>query len=213
VTNKSHNIAVVGGTRFDSRKGAQLLKNRGIEASAINMSETPQEQLDLYSDPLAVYHRFQEKCIGKGFSEFVFYCNSLSFSYPWENHAEYTIHELTAYYADILGDLKEEASVVVVAEEATRQNLIKFVQNGNLKAPQSLRIDARLDLIDELEAADENEQKALMSEMIEGYRREGMREVVLGCTHFDDPNLKSTSSLKIYQPGLQLIESVVKQHA
>ncbi|MFZ6053205.1 hypothetical protein [Halocola ammonii] len=175
------------------------------------MSESPQEQFDLYNDPDAVFKRFSEKCQGKGFSEFVFYCNSLSFSYDWSKHQELSIFELTAHFLEILKNLSTQESVIVVAEDATKSNLQKFINSKMPGLENSFQIDSRLDLINELEKASEEEQEKIMHDLLESYKKKGVKEIVLGCTHFDDPNLESAPGLKVHQPGLALINEVKEQ--
>lgn len=202
-------IAVVGGTPFDSGKGAFYLQARGIPAEPVAISEKPSRQAELYKDPRLVAQKFEEKLGKDRFSEVIIYCNSLSFISDWHQLFPGHLYELTAYYRSILSGAKLDKLAIVVAEENTRENLMKLVQKAGICAPSDLHIFPRLPLIERLELIPEKEQFQLLEETLHEYKEQGFTEILLGCTHLDHPEFNKIRDLKIYQPGLIMLDEFI----
>lgn len=205
-------IAVFGGTPFDAQKGVDFLKSFKIRAEAVNMSQTPDEQSALYQNPEAVYQRFHDKIGNRSFSEIIFFCNSMSFVYPWQKMPETSIYELTRFYGNLLRSCDLRNTVVLVAEDRTSENLRKYAIEKGISNARNLRIDHRLDLIKQIEKASPEEQVNLVSRMLGDYVREGFSDIIFGCTHLDNPDFAHFEEIRVHQPGLMMIDVFVSDY-
>tara|TARA_R110000850_G_scaffold228191_2_gene353120 strand:- start:129 stop:785 length:657 start_codon:yes stop_codon:yes gene_type:complete len=206
------NIVVVGGTPFDSAKGANYLRTHGINASAIGISTEPAEQSALYQHPDLVKQRFDEKVNPTNCSEIIVFCNSLSFVVPWREIYPTKIYELTAYYKAIFTTAKLKTLAVIVAEETTITNLKDFVLSHGICDPNDLKIFSRLDIINQLEALSEKDQLRLLRKMIKEYQNLGFTEILMGCTHLDQEEFEELTDVKVYQPGLTMLREFINDH-
>lgn len=204
-------IAVVGGTPFDSAKGAIYLKGHGIDSTPIGISEKPSVQAELYKKPELVVEKFDEKVGERDFSDIIIYCNSLSFVGHWRELYPGRIFELTSYYKEILHKADQEKLAIIVAEQNTRNNLLKMVEREEICDPQQLHIFPDLKLINTLERSDESEQFEILKKTLNQYKEQGFREILLGCTHLDHPEFNKVRDLKIYQPGLIMLDEFIEE--
>lgn len=205
-------IAVAGGTPFDSGKGASYLWKHGISSQAIGISERPSQQSELYKNPALVVQKFEEKIGDQDFSEVIIYCNSLSFIAPWKTLYPGKIWELTSYYLDILTTAKLDKLAIIVAEKNTRENLKAFVKREDICDPDQLHVFASLKLINDLEARNENDQLLLLQQTLDFYKNEGYEEILMGCTHLDHPSFSKLEGLKVYQPGLVMLDEFIGEY-
>ncbi len=206
------NIAVVGGTPFDSGKGAAYLLQHNIPARAVAISTKPSLQAELYRNPNLLVRKFREKVAPHEFSEIIIYCNSLSFAADWHMLHPGRIYELTSYYRTILEEADRSKLAIVVAEENTRDNLRDLVLKESICDPGELHIFPRLPLINQLEQISREEQFILLKQTLEEYKDQGFYEILLGCTHLDHPEFNKIKDLKVYQPGLIMLEEFISDY-
>ncbi len=205
-------IAVVGGTPFDSGKGANYLWKHGIKSQAIGISPNPSTQSELYQKPELVKKKFDEKAGSRDFSDIIIYCNSLSFIADWRRLYPGRIFELTAYYREILQNADLEKLAIIVAEENTRENLCKMVGREGICDSSRLKIFPDIQLIKKLEASSEEEQLQILTNTLNNYAKQGFTEILLGCTHLDHPSFSNIKDLKVYQPGLTMLDEFIEEY-
>ncbi len=205
-------IAVVGGTYFDSKKGAKYLLQHGIKSQAIGLSTKPSDQSKLYENPPLVRDIFDQKVGRKPFSHIVIYCNSLSFVANWRQIYPNRIFELTAYWGDILKNANLEKLAIIVAEENTAVNLKGMVEREHICNSSKLQVFPDIKLISQLEVSTEEEQFQILTKTLESYARQGFTEVLMGCTHLDHPEFANIPNLKVYQPGLTMLDEFIDNY-
>lgn len=202
-------IAVIGGTPFDTQKGLQYLWQHGVRAVPIAISRKPSEQAALYERPEHLLKLLEERLAVRPFDELVFYCNSMSFICNWSALLPHKVHELTSYYQPLIADSKNWKTAYLVAEPRTEKNLRKFARAINPEAADQLDIFSQLPLIEAIEQASFREQYALIDQAITAYRNQGYQRIVLGCTHLDHPDLFQKDRESVIQPGLELLHDVI----
>lgn len=205
---KGANIAVVGGTEFDAALGQKWLAKKGVAATAIGMSTHPKAQAQLYLQPKKLKAVFHEKVGGKNFEHIIIYCNSLSFAADWRSMYGERITELRASYKAVLQNIAHKNAAILVAEPNMKKQLEAFAAAENLPLPAAIM--PRIDLILQLEQANDSQQRQLILDELKALKNQGFSEVVFGCTHFDHPDFYTYSEIKIHQPGLTLIEDLAK---
>lgn len=205
-------LAVVGGTHFDSAKGAIYLKGRGINAIPLAISDQPIEDEAIYRDPSIVRRTFFERKGERSFSEIAVYCNSLSFITNWHEIYPGQTAELTVYYETILKEADLNNLAIIVSEEFTRDNLKDWAAREKICDPSALQIYPELELIKKLERSDEEKQFTLLNQTLNRFRDLGYGEILLGCTHLDHPSFNEVADLRIYQPGLLMLEDLVSEY-
>ncbi|MDZ7845335.1 MAG: hypothetical protein U5L96_00310 [Owenweeksia sp.] len=205
-------IAVVGGTPYDSGKGANHLWRHGIRSQAIGISPRPSQENELYQNPHLVKQKFDEKAGDDDFSEIIIYCNSLSFIANWRQLYPGRIYELSAYYRSILEEADLPKLAIIVAEENTQLNLKRMVMRDDICDPEDLHIFPRLQLISDLEASTEDQHYHLLKSTLKEYMNQGYTEILLGCTHLDHPDFASIPGLVVHQPGLQMLEEFIAEY-
>ncbi len=205
-------IAVVGGTPFDSGKGANYLWNRGITSQAIGISPVPSQQAELYQNPKLVKEKFEKKVGNRQFSDIIIYCNSLSFITDWRKLYPGRIYELTAYWRPILENANLDKLAIIVAEENTVVNLKKMVEREQICDSHKLQVFPDINLINKLEASTEEEQFEILSKTLSNYATKGFTEVLMGCTHLDHPEFSKIPNLKVHQPGLTMLDEFIKEY-
>ena len=206
------NIAVVGGTPFDSGKGANYLWKHHIKSQAIGISARPSQQAELYNNPSIVEKKFEDKAGGEEFSEIIIYCNSLSFITDWQALYPGRIFELTTYYRSIFDSAQLDKLAIIVAEENTVNNLKKMVDREDICNSKNLNIFPSLNLINRLESCNEEDQLKLLTQTLEAYAKKGFEEILLGCTHLDHPEFSNIRDLKVYQPGLTMLNEFIARY-
>lgn len=206
----SSKTTVVGGTQFDSAKGARYLLQKGIATTAVGISTQPSEQSDLYLNPPLVKQKFEAKVKPQNCSELILYCNSLSFVVPWQEiYPQKKIYELTQYYKLILKEANLPKLAIIVAEETTINNLENFVSTQHICDPRELNIFSRLDVINQLESMNEADQLILLRSLIKEYQNLGYTEILMGCTHLDQEEFDHLTEVKVYQPGLTMLREYI----
>lgn len=198
--------AVVGGTTFDSSKGSDFLKKHGFASVPINISEDPDEQSSLYRDREKLRSRIEERLQDHKPEELIIYCNSLSFVVNWKGLYPGDIYELTSYYTEILQSAKLNKLAIVVADPSTVQNLRSFAESRGICKAEDLNIFSHLEFIKQLEQSDEQAQYEQVLNLVMQYKEAGYDEVLFGCTHLDDPRFSEMKDVKVYQPGLIMLQ-------
>jgi glutamate racemase len=205
-------IAVVGGTSFDSNRGALFLKESGIHATPIGLSATPDEQSALYKNPDEVVARFAEKVQPEQFDKLLIYCNSLSFIADWQALYPGKMWELKNVYKAVMQQTQRSSMAIWVAENTMKHNLAALLDELGLSVEKGIQIMPKLELVKRLEQSSEVEQKQLISSELQRLYEEGYEEVVFACTHFDHPSFNHHASLHIYQPGLAMLNHFAQDH-
>lgn len=199
-------IAVVGGTHFDSQRGAKWLSEKGVSCTAIAISDRPEEQAELYRDEEKLKSVFRSKVGSKDFVEIILFCNSLSFAVDWAAIYPGRITELTALYSHLLKTVNRQKTAIIVAEPSTKIQIENLAEEQGICSANDLNIFPRLDLILQLENSDKAKQKALIIEATDELKNKGFEEVIFGCTHLDHPDFYHLKEVKIHQPGLKMIQ-------
>lgn len=199
-------IAVVGGTHFDSERGAKWLSEKGVSCTAIAISDRPEEQAELYRDEEKLKSVFRSKVGSKDFDEIILFCNSLSFAVDWAAIYPERITELTALYSHLLKTVNCQKTAIIVAEPSTKGQIENLAEEQGICSASALNIFPRLGLILQLEKSDKTKQKALIIQAIDELKNKGFEEVIFGCTHLDHPDFYHLKDVKIHQPGLEMIE-------
>ncbi len=197
--------AVIGGTLFDSSKGAAFLREMGVEATPIGLSANPDEQTTLYKTPGKVVERFKEKVKPEAYDHLIIYCNSLSFIADWKALYPEKIWELKQTYKTAMQQTKRSCMAIWVAENSMKHNLAELLDELGLSKSKGIQIMPKLQLVKQLEQSTESEQKQLIRKELKRLQEEGYEEVVFGCTHFDHPDFEVYPSIRVYQPGLDML--------
>lgn len=199
-------IAVVGGTHFDSQRGAKWLSEKGISCTAIAISDRPEEQAELYRNEEKLKSGFHAKVGSQDFDEIILFCNSLSFAVDWAAIYPGRITELTALYSDLLKTVNRQKTAIIVAEPSTKIQIENLAEKQGICSASALNIFPRLDLILQLEKSNKAKQKTLIIQAIDELKNKGFEEVIFGCTHLDHPDFYHLKDVKIHQPGLKMIQ-------
>lgn len=204
-------IAVVGGTHFDSERGAKWLSEKGISCTAIAISDRPEEQAELYRDEEKLKSVFRSKVGSKDFDEIILFCNSLSFAVDWAAIYPGQITELTEHYKDLLKTVNRQKTAIIVAEPSTKIQIENLAEKQGICSASALNIFPRLDLILQLEKSNKAKQKTLIIQAIDELKNKGFEEVIFGCTHLDHPDFYHLKDVKIHQPGLKMIDKFLSK--
>lgn len=204
-------IAVVGGTHFDSERGAKWLSEKGVSCTAIAISDRPEEQAELYRDEEKLKSVFRSKVGSKDFDEIILFCNSLSFAVDWTAIYPGRITELTAHYSDLLKTVNRQKTAIIVAEPSTKIQIENLAEEQGICSANDLNIFPRLDLILQLENSDKTRQKTLIIQTINELKSQAFEEIIFGCTHLDHPDFYHLKDVKIHQPGLEMIDKFLSK--
>jgi aspartate/glutamate racemase len=207
---KKQKIQVVGGTPFDAQRGVKLLTQMGVQAQAIGLSTSPDEQTALYQNPEKVIERFQQKVNPAASEEVIIFCNSLSFIADWPAIFSSSIWTLRDYYTELFTQLSADKVAVLVAENSMKENLQKLIEKQGFQKLTEMEIIPNLELIRQLETGTEKQQQALIEQQLDILHQNGFSEVVFGCTHFDHPRFdEGYRGVRIHQPGLRMLSTFV----
>lgn len=204
-------IAVVGGTHFDSERGAKWLSEKGVCCTAIAISDRPEEQAELYRDEEKLKSVFRSKVGSKDFDEIILFCNSLSFAVDWAAIYPGRITELTEHYKDLLKTVNRQKTAIIVAEPSTKIQIENLAEKQGICSASALNIFPRLDLILQLEKSNKAKQKTLIIQAIDELKNKGFEEVIFGCTHLDHLDFYHLKDVKIHQPGLEMIDKFLSK--
>ncbi len=204
-------IVVVGGTSFDSERGAVLLRKMGVTCKSIGLCGHPEEQSEMYLQQEKLQEHFYEKVGKHGFKHIVIFCNSLSFAGPWKEIYGNRITELTSEYTVLLKSVNLKKTAIIVAEENTVEQLGNLAANQGICESNELHVFARLELIKQLEKSNPHQQRELILTEISQLKNQGFSEIIFGCTHLDHPDFYQLDDVKIHQPGIQLLTKFYKR--
>lgn len=201
-------VAVIAGTPYDSGLGAQLLRARGISASAHAMAHTPDEQDAMqYQDPgglAAAFHARLGALRESGTELAMLFCNSLSAVVDGEGAALPVISPVTVY-----SELKSLRSSLVVTGNA---HAIVGVERTVRSANPDHRVLGVSDpaLVRGIEAGDPEAafDASHLPTTLCLAERLGLEAVVLACTHFTAvlPFVTAVSPLPVIDVGTRLVE-------
>ncbi len=206
-------VAVIAGTPYDSRLGAELLRAEGLSAFASAMAGSPDEQdLLQYKDPDALAAAFHERLgelRARGTAQAMLFCNSLSAVVDHDDAVLPVVSPVTVY-RELLPALRSSlvvtgnANAVLGVERTVRlanpdhrmlgvsdSALVRGIEGGDPEAafhsshlPTTLRLAERL----------------------------GLDAVVLACTHFTEvlPYVTATCDLPVVDVGTRLVELTIR---
>ena len=202
-------VAVIAGTPYDSRLGAELLRARGLAAVAHALAGSPDEQDSLqYKDPGALAAVFYE-CLGefraRGTELAMLFCNSLSAVVDHDDAVLPVVSPVTVY-RELLPVLR--SSLVVTGNANAVLGVERTVRSANpdhrmlgVSDPALVRgIEAG-----DLEAAFAASHLPTTLHLAE---RLGLEAVVLACTHFTAvlPFVTAACDLPVIDVGTRLVE-------
>ncbi|WP_255804799.1 aspartate/glutamate racemase family protein [Treponema putidum] len=214
--------AVFAGTAVDTRMGVELLERRGIEAFAVPMSSTCEEQSQLqYFSQEALENFFITKsneAIKKGIDVIVIYCNSLSSAIDYEkiqkllniqifspldtyknlpkdckNIAILAANGLAAYTIDkIIQKYNQKKNTIPIGN----MSIVQLIEKGLIPAEivRLLNLKGLLSYLENIEIKD--------------YKVDSL---ILGCTHFPyiKNELEKLTSIKIIDPADTMLENIL----
>lgn len=206
-------IAVMAGTKVDTRMGVGFLKEKYPEAEAIfcPVSEDPQEQtlFQVSPDKEKIIGEMMEKAIAEGAEAFFVYCNSLSGAVDFEKlAAEKRTKAVTplAVYRRLGAKYKR---VGVLA--ANNQSLAKIEENllaGNSEIEVlGCALLPAVKMIEKGIPPEEIAEKMKLGELVAFLESNGAEAIFLGCTHF--PYLKNALEKRAGVPFIDPAESMV----
>lgn len=211
-------VGVFAGTLVDTQMGVDLLKEKGIEALAFPMAQSPKEQhkLQYYSKDELENLFLQKAEVGKamGMDKIFIYCNSLSSAIDYKK-------------------LEEKIGLNIITPLESYKNLDRSIKNLAIIAANGIsafKIDqivyeSREDIhtisIGNLSIVESIEEKKKPAEIIKTLNLDGLIKyfeniederykidaILLGCTHFPylKNELKKISNLKIIDPADDMI--------
>ncbi|MDQ2586809.1 glutamate racemase [Saccharothrix yanglingensis] len=201
-------VAVIAGTPYDSGLGAELLRARGIGASAHAMARTPDEQDAMqYQDPgglAAAFHARVGALRESGTELVMLFCNSLSAVVDSDGAALPVISPVTVY-----GDLTSLRSSLAVTGNA---HAVVGVERAVRSANPDHRVLGVSDpaLVRGIEAGDPEAafEASHLPTTLRLAERLGLEAVVLACTHFTAvlPFVTAVSPLPVVDVGTRLVE-------
>lgn len=214
--------AVFAGTTVDTRMGIELLNRKSIEAIAVPMSNTCEEQSHLqYFSQEALEDLFIEKLnevIKKGVDIIVIYCNSLSAAVDYEkiqklldieifspldtykklpndckNIAILAANGLSAYTIDkIIQKYNQEKNTIPIGN----MSIVQLIEKG-LAPSEIVRLLNLKGFLSYLENIEINDYK--------------IDSLILGCTHFPyiKNELEKHASIRIIDPADKMLENIL----
>lgn len=214
--------AVFAGTAVDTRMGVDLLERRGIEAFAIPMSSTCEEQSQLqYFSQEALENLFiakSDEAIKKGSDIIVIYCNSLSSAIDYEKIQKLLNIQIFSpldTYKKLPDDCKNIA--ILAANGLAAYTIDKIIQKYNLEK-NTIPI-GNMSIVQLIEKGLPPSEiisllnlKGFLSYLenieISEYKIDSL---ILGCTHF--PYIKSEfqkyTSIRIIDPAEKMLETIL----
>lgn len=216
-------IAVVAGTRVDTKMGVNLLKNVGIGTISIAMADNCTDQTDMqYYSSEELEQRVKLEIEGakaKGAEKVFIYCNSLSAAIDYEKISKETKIEIITPLETYKNLPKESKNIVVIAANGLSAYKIDKIIKDSDKSKNIISVGnmSIVELIEEgLNPSEIVERLNLggMLKYIEGISDEKFKvdSILLGCTHFPyiKSELKNLTDLKIIDPAEDMIEKIFK---
>ncbi len=215
-------VAVIGGTAFDTKLGADILRNENIEVIELALSKNPKEQsnMQLFSKKELTDYAIKkiENHINEISSVFV-YCNSFSAAADIDRMRK----ELNIKIVTPLDQYKKYAkkynNILVWAANAQSSSKIENILTENNKDINILSLGF-LPLVEEIEKAtsyEEIDKKLKLTDLIKVFlnitiNNQKLDTLVLGCTHFPylAKDLKNIDGLKILDPAQDMIKELLE---
>ena len=206
-------IYVLAGTPYDSRKGASYLHAQGIQAIPVPVSKAPEQQALLHSQPDKLIRRIRELLSRLPPAPVAVYCNSLSLSLPFQDFLPPGFTpclEMRSILYRIASSpsLKDKNIGVIVADTLTLRRVKNLFAQS--KFPRPITGIADLALV-QLYEQDPAAAKARLHSHLISLSHEKIDSIILACTHFDDSSMQQFGSIKIIQPGLILLQAILKR--
>ncbi|OEU67169.1 MAG: hypothetical protein BBJ57_13605 [Desulfobacterales bacterium PC51MH44] len=201
-------IHVVGGTKFDSQLGVNILTSHKLASSPIAISSTPYQQTQMQSnDVLRLEKIIYSKLSKYNEDMFMIFCNSLSFAVDWNRiskHVNCNFLNLTSVYELLACNYSKIA--VLAANNITLHRICKFLTK--LSPGISIIGFSMLPLVEWVEKRDSRVEKVL-NNLMQLSIELGAEAFVLGCTHFEFYSFKN-ETIKIIYPGKILVDQLLK---
>jgi len=206
-------IYSMAGTPYDARKGTDFLIARGIRAIPVPVSRTPAQQALLHSQPDKLIERIRALLSRLPPAPVCIYCNSLSLSLPFQDFIPPLFtpcFELRSilYRIAFSPSLQDKNIGIIVADTIT----LRRVKNlfSQCRFPGHITGIADLSLV-QLFEQDPAAAKTRLLSHLNSLSNEKIASVILACTHFDDPSLQQFGPIKIIQPGLIMLQAILKR--
>lgn len=202
-------VAVIAGTSYDSRLGADLLRAEGLAAVPHAMAGSPDEQDALqYQDPgglAAAFHRRLAELRAGGTELAMLFCNSLSAVVDHDEAALPVVSPVTVY-SELLPNVR--SSLVVTGNAQA----VLGVERAAWRTAPGHRMLGVSDpgLVRGIEAGDPEAAFAAshLPTTLRLAERLGIEAVVLACTHFTAvlPYVAACCDLPVVDVGTRLVE-------
>ena len=206
-------MLVITGTSVDSEKGVDSLHAHGMDAIGYGLSATPHEQAALYRHPAQLRARIHQVLFSAPPHPILIYCNSLSWAVDWSplRRLGYEIWDLVPIWHDILlsAASQEKTLGFLVADTLTRMRILAMCRQCKLSKPPIGEAD--LELVHLFEVSRSEGKMQLLRKLHEIIDR-GADTIVIGCTHWDDPSLFRKLPVPVIQPGLILLDQVIRYY-
>lgn len=210
------NIGVIAGTIFDTQLGVDFLKNRGYDAEAYPISNTPQEQSILqilYPRKLEkmVIHRIHE-IKSQGMKNIFVYCNSLSGAVDMDKLSlDFQVNIITPLqiYSQ-LGKSYKRIGVLAANNQSTFA-IEKIIQKSNSDAyVVGIGLLLLVDAIEKKMNPKTIVKEFALEKLLDFFSTIGCEGIILGCTHFPYiyKALRELSTLPIIDPALKMLEKI-----
>lgn len=214
-------IAVIAGTKVDTRMGVEFLESKGFKVLAYPMAETPREQTNLqYFSKKDLEELFEKNVLEvreAGAKRIFLYCNSLSSAIDYEkiqdklkvpiitpletykslpaevkNIAILAANGISAYKIDqIITQYNPEVNTISIGN----LSIVEAIEEGfePAKIIKALNLDGLIKYLENIEAP--------------GYKIDSL---LLGCTHFPyiKEELGKATKLKIIDPTEDMINKL-----
>ncbi len=215
-------VAVIGGTAFDTKLGANILKDNNIDVIEVPLSNNPKEQSNMQlfaKKELTDYAISKIKPHLNKISAAFVYCNSFSAAADIERMRK----ELNIKIVTPLDQYKKYANkynnILVWAANAQSSSKIENILTSNNKNINILSLGF-LPLVEEIEQAStykEIDQKLKLNDLLNVFlnitiANEKLNTLILGCTHFPylAKDLQKIEGLKILDPAQDMIKELLE---
>jgi hypothetical protein len=206
-------MLVITGTSVDSKKGVDALHEHGVDAIGYGLSTTPYEQAGLYRHPSQLEARIHQVLNSAPRQPALIYCNSLSWAVDWSPFRQlgYEIWDLVPIWQGIILSVasSEKTLGFVVADPLTRLKILALCRQCKLSKPPIGEAD--LDLVHLFEIS-RSEGKMRLLHKLHEIIDQGADIIVIGCTHWDDPSLSRELPVPVIQPGLILLNQLIRYY-
>jgi len=220
INKQPFSVGVIAGTHFDTKLGANCLRNVNIKAFEYPISETPQQQTLLQLDPsklTKLVNKGIEELLGKGVKCILIYCNSLSSVVNLHAlRSKYQTPILTPMdvYAEIATDFSSYG--LLAANSQCVGSIERLLLSHNpLCTVISIGMLPLVDAIESNKQPQELIKNFNIIDLFEYFIKQQCDAIILGCTHFHTFALDIICEIhrkhdtKIIEPTNRLIERII----